>query len=647
VAKPYELEISRLEETFRWAGTADIGNLERAVKLAGLSALAAVGSGGSLTAAQALVALHQYYTGKPGIVQTPLDAVDAVFEASVSQWLLSAGGTNVDINAAAKSLIEREHRQIAVLCGRANSPITAICERHPFVDLLVFPPPAGKDGFLATNSLLAFSSLLARAYVSVFGDPADWNEVSDVVAPLLDASSKSVLIWRAAADALWQRPTTIVLYGPATKVGATDIESKFTEAALGNIQLADYRNFAHGRHHWLAKREDQTSVLALVAEDDRELAKKTLRLIPKGVPVASLDIPGTGPAALLGSLLAALRVTGWAGQAREIDPGQPGVPEFGRKLYHLKLPKRERRGTAPRIEATAAAAIRRKTGESVHLLREKNTLRFWQHAHADFVDRLEKKNFGAVVLDYDGTVVDTRERFEPARPEIAGELRRIADSDAMLAIATGRGVSVRNDLRSVLPKKVWENVVVGYYNGAMIGSLADDAQPDGTDEVCPELKNLADALAESRELAGSARQTNRRYQITLEPIRFMAENRLWDIAHQVVLQVGCTDAIITRSSHSIDIVASGVSKKNVVRHVQDQVRDRDILTIGDRGKWPGNDYALLSSPMGLSVDEVSVDPSNCWNLAEPGQRGIAVTRMYLGALDSAEKGLRFRKGALL
>ncbi|WP_127601116.1 sucrose-6-phosphate hydrolase [Nitratireductor alexandrii] len=530
MAKPYELEISRLEETFRWACAADIRGLERAVKLAGLSPLAAVGSGGSLTAAQALVTLHQSYTGKPGIVQTPLEAVDTVFEAAVSQWLLSAGGSNVDINVAAKSLIEREHRQIAVMCGRANSPITAICERHPFVDLLVFPPPAGKDGFLATNSLLAFSTLLARAYVSVFDNLASWDDVSDVVAPLLDASSEPVRIWRAAADTLWQRSTTIVLYGPSTKVGAIDIESKFTEAALGNIQLADYRNFAHGRHHWLAKCEDQTAVLALVAGEDRELANKTLKLVPVEVPIASLDIPGAGPAALLGSLLAALRITGWAGQAREIDPGQPGVPEFGRRLYHLKLPKREYRDTAPQVNATAAAAIRRKTGESVHFLQEKNTLRFWEKAHADFVDRLEKKNFGAVVLDYDGTVVDTRERFDPARPDIAGELQRIADSDAILAIATGRGVSVRNDLRAVLPDAVWDRVVVGYYNGAMIGSLADDAQPDGTDEVCPELKDLADALAESNELSGSARQTNRRYQITLEPMRFMAENRLWDIA---------------------------------------------------------------------------------------------------------------------
>jgi len=646
LAKPYELEISRLEETFRWACAADISGLEGAVKHAGLSPLAAVGSGGSLTAAQVLVALHQSYTGKPGIVQTPLEAVDTVFEAAVSQWLLTAGGTNVDINAAARSLIEREHRQIAVLCGRANSPITAICERHPFVDLMVFPPPAGKDGFLATNSLLGFSTLLARAYVSVFDHLASWGDVSDVVAPLLDASSKPIRVWRDSVDALWQRPTTIVLYGPSTQVGATDIESKFTEAALGNIQLADYRNFAHGRHHWLAKRGDQTAVLALVAEEDRELATKTLKLIPAEVPIARLDVPGTGPAALLGSLISALYLTGWAGQARDIDPGQPGVPEFGRKLYHLKLPKRAPRHTAPQLNAAAAAAIRRKTGESVHLLQGKNTLDFWRQAHRDFIDRLEKTTFAAVVLDYDGTVVDTRERFHPARPDIAGELQRIADSDAILAIATGRGVSVRNDLRTVLPSAAWHRVVVGYYNGAMIGWLADDAQPDGTNVVCPELKDLAVALAESHELAGSARQTNRRYQITLEPIRFMAENRLWDIAHQVVLQGGYTEAVITRSSHSIDIVASGVSKKNVVRHVQDLVGGRDILTIGDRGRWPGNDYALLSTPMGLSVDEVSVDPCNCWNLAEPGQRGIAVTRMYLGALDSAEKGLRFRKGAL-
>ncbi|TIM87316.1 sucrose-6-phosphate hydrolase [Mesorhizobium sp.] len=644
MAKPYALEIARLQETLRWALATDIENLKNAVKTAGSSPLSAIGSGGSLTAAHALAALHQLFAGKPGLVQTPLEAANAKLDTSVSQWLLSAGGSNVDINAAAISLIEREHRQIAVMCGRPGSPITEICCRHPFVDLMLFPPPAGKDGFLATNSLVGFSTLLARAYIAVFDSTASWDNVISIVQPYSDSSSSQVQNWRNAAERIWGRPATIVLYGPSTKVGAVDLESKFTEAALGIVQPADYRNFAHGRHHWLAKRGHDTAILAFITDEDRAIADRTLDLIPADIPIARLKIEGRQPAALLGSLLAALHLTGWAGLARGIDPGQPGVPDFGRKLYHLKLPGKGRQKVAEIREKSANAAIERKTGESIQRLVERGTLSHWQDALQTFVDQLQTTIFGGLVLDYDGTIVDTRHRFHPARPEIVVELEKIANSSATLAIATGRGVSVRKDLRTVLPEGLWSRVVVGYYNGAMIGALSDDGVPDGTDEICPELKELAEAFAKSDELSGSAKQTNRRYQITLEPRQFMAENRLWDIAHQLILRTGCRDAIVTRSSHSVDIIASGVTKTNVVSYVQEICPDRQILTIGDRGRWPGNDYDLLNAAMGLSVDEVSVDPVTCWNLAEPGQRGIAVTQNYLAALEAVDGGLRFRKG---
>lgn len=645
MAKPYASELSRLEETFQWASATNIERLKSAVKTAALSSLVAVGSGGSLTAAHALASLHQSYTGKVGLVQTPLEAVDSRLDAFVSHWLLSAGGSNVDINAAAQSLIERECRQVAVMCGRAGSPITEICDHHPFVDLLLFPPPAGKDGFLATNSLLAFTVLLARAYAAVFDPLTSWDEVVTTVAPLTRPSESKVQAWRDRTGVLWTRPTTIVLFGPSTKVGAIDIESKFTEAALGVAQLADYRNFAHGRHHWLAKRGNDTGILAFITDDDKAIANRTLDLIPEDVPVARLEIEGRGPAALLGSLLGALHITGWAGAARGIDPGQPGVPDYGRKLYHLSLPGRGRAAAADARAKRINAAIERKTGETIRRLTERDTLPHWQKAHSAFIDQLEATTFRGVILDYDGTIVDTRDRFQPAGEEIAAELAKVVNSNAVLSIATGRGVSVRTDLRKILPERCWPRVVVGYYNGAMIGALSDDAVPDGTDEVCPELKDLAEALAVSEELSGSAKQTNRRYQITLEPRRFMAENRLWDVVHQIILRTGCKEAIVTRSSHSVDIVASGVSKTNVIDHVRESVTDDRILTIGDRGRWPGNDYDLLNAPMGLSVDEVSVDPVTCWNLAEPGQRGVAVTRMYLAALEPVDGGLRFRKGA--
>ena len=96
-----------------------------------------------------------------------------------------------------------------------------------------------------------------------------------------------------------------------------------------------------------------------------------------------------------------------------------------------------------------------------------------------------------------------------------------------------------------------------------------------------------------------------------------------------------------RSSHSVDILASGVSKLLVVKHVLDIYNPADdvaILTIGDRGRWPGNDFELLREPYSLSVDELSVDPETCWNLAPVGQRGVQVTIGYCRALRKVSGG---------
>jgi hypothetical protein len=46
-----------------------------------------------------------------------------------------------------------------------------------------------------------------------------------------------------------------------------------------------------------------------------------------------------------------------------------------------------------------------------------------------------------------------------------------------------------------------------------------------------------------------------------------------------------------------------------------------FLCIGDSGAWPGNDFELLSAPLSLSVDRVSVEPDRCWNLLPAGVGG--------------------------
>ena len=646
MARPYAGEMTRLAETFAWAVTADLRSLRQAVRIAGLSPLRAIGSGGSLTGAHALAGLHQHYAGRLATVATPLEAVDEPLDATVATWLLSAGGGNVDIVAAAKTLILREPRQLCVLCGRDSSPLAGLCRQHPFVDLLLYPPPAGKDGFLATNSLLGFTALLTRAYAAEFGSETDWQDTVDCLDPLLPNTAAALVAWETATAPLWTRPTILVLYGPSTRIGAVDLESKFTEAALGHLQLADYRNFAHGRHHWLAKRSETSAVLAFITDADRALAERTLDLIPADVPQARIAFDGGPSAAALASLLAALRLTGWAGISRGIDPGRPGVPEFGRKLYRLPLRRPRRVAGLPRLTPREAAAITRKAGVDPNHLAASVELGRWREALAAFRNRLRDARFAGIVLDYDGTVVDTRHRFESAEPMMAAELARLAEAGAHVAVATGRGKSVRRDLQSRLPRALWPLVLVGYYNGAEVASLDDDSAPNGSANACAALQSLSEALRRQPELSGSVCQEDRPFQITLEATRVMPEGRLWDLVHHVILLAGADDVGVTRSSHSVDIVATGVSKLNVVRRLRETVGDAPILTIGDRGRWPGNDHDLLSEPYALGVDEISVDPATCWHLGEPGQRGPTVTLDYLSALETHDGRVRFVAGSL-
>ena len=577
---------------------------------------------------------------------TPLEAADDPLDTTVANWLLSAGGGNVDIIAAAKTLILHEPRQLGVLCGCETSPLAELCRQHPFVDLLLYPPPVGKDGFLATNSLLGFATLLTRAYAAEFGSEADWQDAVDCLEPLLQDTAAALDVWEATTAPLWTRSTTIVLHGPSTRIGAVDLESKFTEAALGHLQLADYRNFAHGRHHWLAKRGETSAVLAFITDADRALAERTLDLLPASIPQAQIVFDGGPSAVALASLIAALRITGWAGFNRGIDPGRPSVPKFGRRLYNLSLLRHRRVAGSPCLSPLEAAAIARKAGVHHRRLAASGELRRWRAVLGDFLARLRAARFAGIVLDYDGTMVDTRHRFDPVEPKMAAELARLAEAGAHVAIATGRGASARRDLQSRLPRALWPVVLVGYYNGAEIASLDDDSAPDGSAHVCTALQALSEALRRQPELSESVRQEDRPFQITLEATRVMPEGRLWDLVHHVILLTGAENVGVTRSSHSIDIVAVGVSKLNVVRQLRETVGEAPILAIGDRGRWPGNDHELLSEPFALGVDEISVDPATCWHLGARGQRGPTVTLDYLSALETHDGRVRFATGSL-
>jgi fructoselysine-6-P-deglycase FrlB-like protein len=643
LGRPFDEELALLPATYSWALQADIEDLAKAVGMGSHLPQRSVGSGGSLSAATFAAELHHAFTSQLATAVTPLEIAAHSFAARASTSLfLSASGRNPDIIGAFRSVVERGAPWISVICMQQESPLARVAAAFPQVGLFEFDSPAGGDGFLATNSLLGLCLLLTRSYQRFLGIDL---ELPQSLEELLGTCSMWKVIQDEEEDAyspLWTRATTIVLHGSSSRSSAVDLESKLTEAALAAVQVSDYRNFAHGRHHWLAKRAATSGILALVTDDDREVAERTLSLIPESVPVVRLDIRKGGPIADLTLIVLGMYVTRSAGIARAIDPGRPRVPPFGRRLYHLNAFARpgHRNAQLPQAELHA---IERKSGDSIDLLARTGKLEAWRRAYSCFVRDLHATRFTALALDYDGTLCDRRERFKGIGTAVVAELERLIVDGVAVGIATGRGRSVRMDLQAKLSPGLWERVEIGYYNGAEVGQLSDDDVPSPMQDLHSALLPLAEALQQRVDLLAQSVVTCRRYQITIESSGFAPIPDLWEIVQEVVQASQVKQAAVLRSSHSVDILAPGISKLRLVQRLRDISAtsgsiEPAILCIGDRGQWPGNDFALLSHPSSLSVDEVSKNPKTCWNLAPAGLQGATAAVNYLQGLDVISGG---------
>lgn len=643
MGKPYAEELDQVPETYRWAVAQRLDKrLVKAVASMADLPLLAVGSGGSFSSADFVASLHRDYAKKLSAPMTPLaTAATRIDLRQTALILLTAGGKNPDVLGVFRNAVLREPRRFLVFCTSEGSALSRIAAKHAFVDVAEISLPTGKDGFLATNSLIATSVIFARAYAEAFSSsaslPSNWTQ-------LLEPTRKSHSIKNldGLCSSLWEKETLLVLHGPDTMAAAVDLESKFCEAALGNVQIADYRHFAHGRHHWLAKRAEKSSLIAFVTPNDESVAAQTIRLIPKKVPTLRLDIPWSGSVANLAALGNVLSIVASAGKFRGIDPGQPKVPQFGRRIYHLR-PSEYDRSTGTDLSFHALTAISRKTKTPASSLALGSQLSFWQDALSSFLAKLQRATFQAVVLDYDGTLCDERARDQPIARELATELSRLLEAGVAVGIATGRGQSVRKDLQKSLDPKFWKKVIVGYYNGADIGLLSENHLPDGTERVGKSLEPIASALSGCPPLKDMAKIEPRPSQITVTPKSPGSSEAVWNTLIQMVEHLTVPGVTVLRSSHSFDVLAPEVTKQSVVNRVAVEIpHDAPVLCIGDRGQWPGNDHQLLANPYSLSVDEVSADPLTCWNLAAPGTRGPQAALEYLQALQPHRGGVRLR-----
>ena len=623
MGKPFKEELKKLSETIRWAEQQDVTRLAQFLFAENKQIpLVCIGSGGSLSACHYAVQLYQQRNGVLAQAMTPLQLMYAGYNIIRSSKLLflSASGKNKDILSAIKYGVKYNETGMMSLTLRKNNPTEDLMEQYPKVQRWCENIPSEKDGFLATNSLLATFTLLCKAACA--------SKYQDSRFKLNDLQPETFNLNLSVIQ------NFIVMYGATGEPVAWDIESKLTEAALGSALLSDYRNFGHGRHHWFDKRGENSCIIALVTPVERELAYKTIGCLPKSVPVIYIETELDGPQASIDMLLKAFRFVNDLGEARGIDPGKPGVPGYGRLLYNLNYYKLT--NCILPAEKALDVAVLRKLG-----IAGRENVPLWVYYSEScqrFVRQLNRGRFTTVAFDYDGTLSasDRKSRFTNGLcDEIRDALMPLLENGVQIVVATGRGKSVGESFQESIDQKYWLQIKVGYYNGACLLTLGDEDELKKwkKQHFDSELKELEEELKLRlpAECVGYKFE-ERSLQLSIEGEMTQAESQLvYDTCREIIWDKQMKGIRVWRSSHSMDIVVyREVSKLRVIEDPE------HTLCIGDYGTVEGNDYEMLTSKYSLSVDRVSKNTESCWNIAPSGMKGLDATLYYISRMKANE-----------
>lgn len=588
-------KLDALRETAAMLSRHDVEPLAAAIAVTKGKRTIAVGSGGSAIVATFLARCRETLLGEPTAVVSPLEMVVGIGDlAGSSVWVLSAGADNPDTVAAVVAAHARGADRVDLLTRNPGGAAVAALRAGDVLHAVPVADP--KDGFLATHSLISSIGALLAASDRASPDGVGAGLVPAWIEAVAQATSRDARIAHAEA-ATGLDPDHLIILAADTSAAtvATLIETSLWEAALCAVQRTDLRNLAHGRHTWLQHRPGASRLFGIVGLDTRRIWSRIEALVPEAIPAKKLDLGDCGRFRNAVATIDGLGVVEGIGLAVGIDPGRPGIGEFGRSLYAdrslldlanaLDQPLRQKRnavaqrGDPARTEddLVIAAANRRATVCATPI--------------------------GAVVMDYDGTIVATEKRFSPPRADVINQLVRLHRAGVVIAIATGRGGSAGEALRLALPAAMHDEVIMGYYNGGHVVPLSVDIAAVPPPPV-PAIAAIAALLASHPMMTADCHWRDSGVQLTIPTAALADTGALVDDLTQCP-EVADGRVRITRSAHSVDVIPSSATKLAVVAAVRRWVAaDEEVITIGDSGARGENDCELLSRDHGISVGSV-------------------------------------------
>lgn len=630
MGKPYADEVSFIPEAYEWAVKQEIKKLKSTIGRLSAHGLISIGSGGSFTSASFQSFLHESITGKPSSACTPyqlLNKSNVIRNVGVS--VLSAEGKNKDVLGCFRYLLNSEPQDLMALTLRPDSPLNELAEQSFFASSLSHEMPWGKDGYLATNSLIATCVLLYRAYQESFSKLLP--ECPSNVESLMNECIKiDEIEKRDFFDRIDNSRVTnfLIVTGLSGQIAGVDFESRLAESGMGICQVVDFRTFAHGRHLWASKNYSNTAAIVMWEGEELALLENFKKSIPASIPVLSVNLKGRDYLKQLATTVLSVRLIKDLGDRYGIDPGQPEVTSAGKEIYELdvftnnsKLSKKD----------PGEWAVTRKFG-GAHVYGQEFQ-RDFLIAYEEYVARLSLARFGAIVFDYDATLCTPDKRFDSLDSTVARALHSLLSQGVKVGIATGRGKSVPKEIFKGIDERFHSEILIGMYNGSVITHPAHEM------ESCKQVGDNFEAILQriNEEPFFKAVFENpdpRKTQVSFETKDGVCCELAWRSVCELLQEKEFLHLKALRSTHSWDIVERQTSKTIIT----DMFRKRglQVLSIGDRGLWPGNDCELLSQGLGLGVDEISPIINKAWNIAPQGFKGVKATLYYLSRLKIEE-----------
>jgi len=382
MGKPFAKELEKINDTLTWALAQDTSIFRKHLLQNKSKPLFVVGSGGSLSACYYAALLYQQ-CGMMAKAITPLElyySQNTLRESNV--LFITASGKNTDILFGYKIAVSFEPNKIFSLCMKSGSPLSELAAKTSLSEHFEYDNPAGKDGFLATNSLVAFFGIL---YTTLSASPFHGQCQLETDSKFLDDLED--FLTKITPDYTFN-----ILHAGNGQPAAVDLESKLAEAALANVLVADYRNFGHGRHHWFDKRRGNSAIIAIISPEEELLAEKTLEILPGDIPVLIIRTEIKGPFGSIDLLVRSFSFIRRIGEIQKIDPGRPGVPSFGSKLYNLKYSSLFRPKKSELSEIERVAILRKAKVPSINSLSEQEIV-YWSKAYRGFKKKTEQSNF--------------------------------------------------------------------------------------------------------------------------------------------------------------------------------------------------------------------------------------------------------------